>query len=194
MTDASQPITELLAQVANGDSAAADRLFTAVYDELHHLASGLMTRERSNHTLQPTALIHEAFLRLMQTAPVASAENTFQNEEHFIGTAAVVMRRILVDHARQKKAQKRGGDRHRLAIDLVQQTFRDHQIDLLELDEALQELERLDPAQHRLVELRFFGGLSMTDCARLLGISERAAYYEWAHARAWLKDRLAVDE
>ena len=150
----------ILESIASGDANASEELFPLVYDELHHLASVYMSRERANHTLQPTALIHEAFLRLTKSKensqPITSEQNLteYQNVEHFISTAALVMRRILVNHAKAKKTQKRGGDFERLQLAEVAEAFNDSAVDLLALDEALVQLAEIDKTQHHLVELR----------------------------------------
>lgn len=185
--DASDNIAALLAAVREGDEAASARLFTLVYDELHRIASGYMRRERKDHTLQPTAVVHEAYLRLMASVRGGA---TFENESHFVATAAVAMRRILVDHAKTRKAAKRGGEMPALQLGAGAAEFEERAIDLLALDEALDRLEEHNPLQARLVVLRFFGGMSFERCAEALGVSERALYYEWAHARAWLRSRL----
>ena len=177
-------ITTLLSAIAEGDTQAADRLFPIVYDELHRRASSYMRGERDDHTLQPTALIHEAYLRLMGGD---SASPEFRNIEHFLATAALVMRRILVNHAKAKQAEKRGGNQSRTSLELITPLFSEKAIDLVALDEALVKLQKLDETQHRLVELRFFGGLTVGQCSKLLGISERQLYYEWSHAKAWLR-------
>ena len=181
----------LLEQLRQGDAAAAERLFPVIYRELHQLASQLMGRERQDHTLQPTALIHEAFLKLsgMSTPP------DFADNQHFMATAARVMRQVLINHAVARKAQKRdAGDRQQIPLDTLVQTFERDSIDLLDLDEALQELSQLDPLQHQLVELKFFAGLPSEECASILRISTRRLYYEWAHVRAWLRRRLTEPE
>lgn len=201
MQTSPEKFTELLQAVAAGKSDASESLFSAVYDELHRVASGYMGRERANHTLQPTALIHEAFIRLTkpqssQTPPSSDVSNPekatppFADRDHFIATASIVMRRILVNHAKTKQTQKRGGDRQRVMLDDVTDGFAEAAIDLLALDKAMDELATHDETQHRLVELRFFGGMTTQQAARILGISERAAYYEWAHAKAWLKNEI----
>ena len=189
-------ISELLNAIANGDESASEALFPLVYDELHGLASKYMSRERANHTLQPTALIHEAFLKLTKSEhaansdTVASSSGQFEDLNHFVATAAVVMRRILVNHAKAKKAEKRGGGKANIQLDDVAEAFQQSAIDLVALDEAMEQLKEIDAVQHQIVELRFFGGLTTEQCAKLLGISERTAYYEWAHARAWLKSQM----
>jgi RNA polymerase sigma factor (TIGR02999 family) len=177
----------LLDAVSGGDADAAERLFPVVYDELHRIASAYMRLERPDHTLQPTALVHEAYLRLVGSSP---ASGKYENEQHFVAAAAVAMRRILVNHARARAAGKRGGGRSILSLDAAVAAFDAGAVDLVALDEALERLAKLDPTQARLVELRFFGGMTVQQCARLLGISERTVQYEWTHARAWLRGQL----
>lgn len=183
----SEDVSALLAAAAQGDPGASERAFSLVYEELHRLAAGYMQRERKDHTLQPTALVHEAFLRLVGSGRDGVA---FQNKGHFLATAAVAMRRILVNHAKAKGTAKRGGRQGRFQLDQVTAAFQDSAIDLLALDEALDRLAELNPLQARLIELRFFGGVAFDHCAEILGASERSLYYEWAHARAWLKRQL----
>lgn len=186
--DSTKPdVPALLSAVARGDAAAAERLFPVVYDELHRIASAYMRRERSNHTLQATALVHEAYVRL---AAPSGDPRQYESERHFIAAAAVAMRHILVNHAKARAADKRGGGRAALALDGIAAEFSERSIDLLALEEALQRLATLDARQARLVELRFFGGMTFEHCAETLGISVRTAHAEWAHARAWLRSRL----
>jgi RNA polymerase sigma-70 factor, ECF subfamily len=185
--DSDQNVACLLASLASGNETAAENLFPIVYDELHRLASAFMRRERSDHTLQPTALIHEAYLRLVR--PQSDSEG-FDNIEHFIATAAVVMRRILINHAKAKRAEKRGHGRPNLPIDDFAVAFENRAIDILALDEALQKLAILDPNQARLVELRFFGGMTVEQCAQILHCSERTVFYDWALARVWLRNQI----
>jgi len=191
-------VPTLLSAIAQGDSAAAERLFPLVYDELHRIASAYMRRERADHTLQATALVHEAFLRLAGT-PHGGA--VYENRRHFVATAAVAMRRILVNHAKARAAAKRGGAHANpgsggggssplLPIDEIAQEFSRRSIDLLALEEALERLAALDPRQARLVELRFFGGMTFEDCASTLGVSVRTVHLEWSHARAWLQGQV----
>ncbi len=184
-------VAQILDSLAGGNEAACETLFPMVYDELHRLATSFMRGERADHTLGPTALIHEAYLRLVQPR---SQNQPYENLDHFMATAAVVMRRILVNHAKAKKAEKRGGGRPRLQLDALLAAFDDRSVDLLALDEALERLRTLDPIQHRLVELRFFGGMTMEQCATILDMSPRTVYYEWSHARAWLRDQLEEGE
>ena len=190
----------LLESAAAGDQEAAEQLFPVVYRELHQIASRYMSHERPDHTLQPTALIHEAFLRLTGANGKDKAEcepppdsSTWQNRAHFINTAALVMRRILVNHAKAKSTAKRGGDQNVFSLEQVAEVFTQRSVDLIALDDALDRLAELDPVQHRLVHLRFFAGVSTQEAAKLLGISERAAYYEWAHARAWLQTQIIIE-
>lgn len=188
--DANQNVSCILASLASGNSEAAEKLFPIVYDELRRLASAFMQRERADHTLQPTALIHEAYLRLVK--PELSNEG-FENLEHFMATAAVVMRRILINHAKAKQSLKRGQGKRHLPIDDLAIAFEERSTDLVALDEALLKLAELDPQQARLVELRFFGGMTVEQCANVLKMSERAVYYDWALARAWLRSQIEGD-
>jgi RNA polymerase sigma factor (TIGR02999 family) len=181
-----EDVTTLLSAIGRGDSEAVERLFPVIYDELHRIASRFMQQERRDHTLQPTALVHEAYLRLVGKPGDAS----YENRAHFLATAAVAMRRILINHAKARSAQKRGLGRQLPALDGAFEAFEERAIDLLALDEALGRLAELDATQGKLVELRFFGGMSVEDCARFLGISERTLHYEWSHARAWLRGQL----
>ncbi len=179
-------LDQLLRSVSQGDVQANEQLFALVYNQLHKIAERYMQSERADHTLQPTALIHETWLHLVSP----NTTQRYQNQEHFVATAAVVMRQILVNHAKAKGTQKRGGNTKRRPFLEIADQFEIAALDLLVLDEALDQLSRLDPRQAKLVELRFFGGLSMADAARVLGVSVRTANYEWAHARAWLRSQL----
>lgn len=183
-------VPALLTAMAQGDSAAAERLFPLVYEELHRIASAYMRRERPDHTLQATALVHEAFLRLTGSPQDAAP---FDSLRHFVATAAVAMRRILVNHAKAKGAEKRGGGQALLALDDIAAEFSRRSIDLIALEEALERLAVLDARQARLVELRFFGGMTFEDCAKTLDLSVRMVHYEWTHARAWLRDQIERD-
>ena len=176
-------VTRLLQAWSQGDPGARDALMPVVYDQLRRRAAAHMRRERRGHTLRPTDLVHEAYLRL------CSQNAGFKNREQFFGVASSLMRRILVDHARARAAAKRGGGlRVTLVDDLVVRAPADP--DLLPLDGALDELAALDERQMKLVELRFFGGLTLDEAARCLGISAATASREWAMARAWLYRRL----
>lgn len=185
--DSPRDVDSLLQSVAGGDQAAAEELFPIVYEELHRRASDQMRGERDDHTLQTTALIHEAYLRLVKPD---DETREFNNVEHFLATASLVMRRILVNHAKSKQTHKRGGGAALTRIDTISPMFNERAIDLIALDEALKELEQRDSVQHRLVELRFFGGLTVDQCAQLMNMSPRNVYYECSHAKAWLRSRI----
>ena len=179
-------ITQLLIDWGKGDQAALERLMPLVYSELRRLASNYLRRERAEHTLQPTALVNEAYLKL-----VDQRNARWQNRAHFFGIAAQLMRRILVDHARQRQAVKRGGvDQQRLSITSAEAVVKQPEIDILALNEALDELAELDPQQSRIVELKFFGGLSIEETAEVLGISHATVERDWKLARAWLRRQL----
>jgi RNA polymerase sigma-70 factor, ECF subfamily len=177
-------ITSLLHALRHGDRAAGDKLFPLVYSELHRLARSYMRRERPNHTLQPTALINEAYLRLAQ------ASIDWQNRAHFIGVAANAMRRILVDHARAHMAGVRGGDFRQVEWDDALGFPTERSRELVALDEALQRLEKLNPRQAKTVELRYIGGLSFEEVGAVLNVSPRTAKRDWALARLWLFKRM----
>ena len=176
----SQTVTQLLAQWANGEEGAFDRLVPRVYDELRRQAHRHFRKERADHTLQSTALVHEAYLRLCQ-----QPYTRFANREHFFAISAQLMRQILVEHARRHRAAKRGGG-HKLALDEALATPNTKDVDLVALDDALLELARLDPRQSRIVELRFFAGLSIAEIARVLHISPATVKRDWTTARLWL--------
>lgn len=187
MTGAPTPnLTVLLQAWSRGDAAAGERLLPLVYEELHRQAAGYLRRERRGHSLQPTALVNEAYLRLV------GHDAGWQNRAHFFAVAAQVMRHVLVDRARRRRAGKRGGDWTRITLDdaVAGTAFRDAELDLVELDEALQELAAMDAAKARLVELRFFGGLTAAEAAAVMGVSESTVTRDWRVARAWLHRRL----
>ena len=174
-------VTQVLAQLCRGNAQAASRLLPLVYDELRRLAGQYLRGEADGHTLQPTALVHEAYLRLVnQTAA------DWQNRAHFFAVAAQAMRHILVDHARGRRAAKRGGDRVKLPLDEARGIFLERDEYLLALDEALQKLAALDAQQSRIVELRFFAGLTLEETAEVLGISPKTVQRDWLMARGWL--------
>jgi RNA polymerase sigma factor (TIGR02999 family) len=173
-------VTRLLDAAAAGDRQAAADLLPLVYDELRKLAAARMAGERPGHTLDATGLVHEAYLRLV------GGDQEFDHRGHFFAAAAEAMRRILVDHARQKGAVKRGGDAERREIDPERFAAPERPEDLLALDEALEKLERDDPKVAELVKLRYFVGLSIPQAAEALGVSPRTADAWWAYARAWL--------
>jgi RNA polymerase sigma factor (TIGR02999 family) len=174
-------LTQLLRDWGAGDQQALDDLMPIVYRELHRLADHYLRRERPDHTLQPTALVHEAYLRLVDQRGI-----TWQNRAHFFGVAAQLMRRILVDHARRHRAAKRGGAAPKITLERVAAGSEERAEDVLALDEALSRLARLDPRQERIVELRYFSGLTVEDTAEALGISPATVKREWSMARAWL--------
>lgn len=179
-----ESITQLLVEWGNGDEAALNRLMPVVHDELRRLARNYLRRERINHTLQPTALINEAYLRLVDQNGMR-----WQNRAQFFGIAAQLMRRILVDHARQVHAEKRGGGA--LTVSLTQaNSFVQPDVDLLAIHEALERLAEFDPQQSRVVELRFFAGLTVEECAEVIGISRATVAREWTMAKAWLYEQL----
>jgi RNA polymerase sigma factor (TIGR02999 family) len=179
-------ITQLLVDWGKGDQAALDRLMPLVYSELRRLATNYLRRERMGHTLQPTALVNEAYLKL-----VGQKNAKWQNRAHFFAISAQLMRRILVDHARRHQADKRGGtDQQRLSITSAQELVAQQEVDLLALNEALDELSEMDAQQGRIVELKFFGGLSIDETAEVVGISHATVEREWKSARAWLRRRL----
>jgi RNA polymerase sigma-70 factor (ECF subfamily) len=178
-------VTALLTQLSKGNQEAADKLIPLVYKELHRLAEAYMRRERVDHTLQPTALVHEAFIKLVQHHSI-----DWQSRAHFFGIAAQVMRRVLVDHARGHLRQKRGGVQRRVAMDETLVFAPEQSEELLQLDEALERLAELDPRQGKIVELRFFGGLTVEQTADLLGISPKTVKRDWSMAKAWLHGEL----
>jgi RNA polymerase sigma-70 factor (ECF subfamily) len=184
MSADSGEVTLLLKAMKGGDSSAAGRLLPLVYEELHRLAASYMRRERSDHTLQPTALIHEAYLRL------AGNDIDWQSRAHFIGIAANVMRHILVDHARAHQAGMRGGDFQRVAFEEGMAISTERTSEVLFLHEALDELEKVNARQARVVELRYFAGLSVKEIALVLGIAPRSVERDWALARIWLFKRM----
>jgi len=175
-------VTQLLARVAGGDRDASARLIPLVYAELRAMAGRCMRGERPGHTLQATVLVHEAYLRL-----VGFDRIHWQNRAHFFGIAARVMRNILLDYAREHGARKRGGGAARVSLDEALLVTRDRLDDILALDESLQRLALADPEQSRLVELRFFAGMSVEETAEVMGISTATVKREWSHAKAWLR-------
>ena len=179
-------ITALLRDWSGGDREALERLMPIVYGELKRLASSYLRSERPDHTLQPTALVHEAYLRLQGQRSVV-----WSNRAHFFGIAARIMRRILVDHARRRRAAKR--DAAALRVTLVDDSAADRAPELIALDSALTSLERLDPQQARVVELRYFGGLTVEETAEAAGISTATVKREWRTARAWLRREIGLE-
>jgi len=179
-------VTQLLVDWSKGDQAALERLMPLVYSELRRLATNYLRRERQGHTLQPTALVNEAYLKL-----VDQRNAKWQNRAQFFGISAQLMRRILVDHARHHQAAKRGGtEQKRISITSAEKLARQSEFDLLALNEALDELTKMDAQQGRIVELKFFGGLSIEETAEVLGIGHATVERDWKMARAWLRRQL----
>jgi RNA polymerase sigma factor (TIGR02999 family) len=178
-------VTQLLADWRRGDSAALEQLMPIVYDELHRIAVAYLSRERFNHTLQATALVHEAYLQLVDERQV-----DWQNRAHFFGAAARLMRRILVDYARARNAAKRGGGDYRMTLSEPQGGYELPDVDVILLDAALNELEVLDRQQSRVIELKFFGGLSIEETAEVLAISTATVKRDWLMAKLWLRRRM----
>lgn len=191
MASSSADVTRLLQQWCQGDAGALERLLPLVYGELHRIAANQMRRERPDHTLGPTALVHELYVRL-----VDQQRTTWQDRAHFFGLAAHLMRRILVDHARAQHAEKRGGQVTRVSLDAVlegghaEPGAEEAVADVLAIDDALGRLAAIDADQARLVELRFFAGLSIEETAHVLNRSPRTVKREWRLARAWLYEAL----
>ena len=176
-------VTRILQCISNGDERAAEELLPIVYDELRRLASRQMAKEPSGHTLQPTALVHEAFLRL-----AGSMEQEWESRRHFFGAAAEAMRRILVDHARRKKRLRHGGGRRRVGLDDVDLPSPEPKEEVLQVNEALEHLAKEEPTVAELVTLRYFAGLTQGQTAELLGLARRTADRYWAYGKAWLHD------
>jgi RNA polymerase sigma-70 factor, ECF subfamily len=188
----SQEVTMLLSALTNGEEGAASKLIPVVYDELRRLAGSYMRRERVDHTLQATALVNEAYLKLIEQRAV-----NWQSRAHFFGVAAQLMRRILIDYARGHTRDKRGGEQKKVSLDEVL-LFSEQQSDkLLAVDDSLNLLAKMDPRQARVVELRFFAGLSVEEAAEALGVSPKTVKRDWSVAKAWLyadlKERYGMD-
>ena len=177
-------VTVLLKKAHGGDASAREDLYAQVYDELRRLARGKMRQERDGHTLQPTALVNEAFLRLIQGEP------EWDSRAHFFGAAAEAMRRILVEHARKRARLKRGGDAQRVTFDELAIQAEEPDLDVLVLDDALTALAAADARLARLVQLRYFAGLSIKATAEVLGVSAATVKRDWTYARAWLYERM----
>jgi RNA polymerase sigma factor (TIGR02999 family) len=175
-------VTRILSDLAHGDAHAAGQLLPLVYQELRKLAAQKLAHEAPGQTLQPTALVHEAYVRLVG----AQEDRHWDGRGHFFAAAAEAMRRILVENARRRRRRRHGGGRHRVELDEAQRQIESPNDDILAVDEALQALEQVDPPVAALVKLHFFSGLSLQEAARVLGTSERTAYRDWAYARAWL--------
>jgi len=181
MSSGGEDVTFLLAELTKGNKDAASKLIPLVYAELRRLAGGYMRRERSDHTLQPTALVHEAYLKLIEQRSV-----DWQSRAHFYGIAAQMMRRILVDHARGHLRDKRGAGQRPVPLEEALVFAPEQSKELVQLDESLQRLARLDERQAKIVELRFFAGLSVEETAQAMGISAKTVKRDWSVAKAWL--------
>lgn len=180
-------VTEILGRIDAGDEAAKARLFDVAYDELRRVAAGLMRGERAEHTLQPTALVHEAAARMIDQG----ALNELGSRGHFYWAMARAMRQVLIDHARGRKRLRRGGDRHRVPLDdVIDFVETSNGVDLVALDEVLGELETINEREYRVVVSRFFGGLKMREIAETLGVSLATVESDWKFARLWLRRRL----
>jgi RNA polymerase sigma factor (TIGR02999 family) len=186
MTPPPQQVTQLLNDWSSGDQAARDRLMPLVYDELHRLAHQHMKRESKGHTLQTSALVNEAFLKLVDQKNVR-----WQNRAHFFGIAAQLMRRILVDHARSRQTAKRGGGVQAISFDDALYVSDERSAEVVAVHEALEQLSQFDSRKGQVVELRFFGGLSIEETAAALGVSTGTVKREWTMARAWLRRAVA---
>jgi RNA polymerase sigma-70 factor, ECF subfamily len=180
-------VTLLLAQIREGNREAANQLIPLIYNEMRRMAGAYLQRERPGHTLQATALVHEAYMRL-----AGGQQVPWQNRAHFFAVAAHVMRQVLVDHARRRLSGKRGGNARKVDIDAEALIGAENIEDVIALDEALDRLGQLDPRQSRLVELRFFAGLDMEQLAEVLGVSPTTVKREWRSAKAWLHGELTL--
>ena len=181
-------VANMLCAASSGDGSALKKLIPLVYDELRAIAASYLRREPAEHTLQPTALVNEAYLKLVDQKRV-----DWRGRAHFIAVGAQAMRRILVDHARARQREKRGGGRRRLPLDEDFQLSTERDEDVIALDEALRKLSQLDERQARIVELRFFGGLTVQEAAEVLGVSKRTVEAEWTMVRAWLRRELSEE-
>ena len=186
MTD----VTRILSAIEQGDPSAAEQLLPLVYDELRRLAAQKMAQEKPGQTLQATALVHEAYIRLVDAQRV----DRWSSRGHFFAAAAEAMRRILVDKARQKRAQKRGGDRRRLKLEEVDLATRGTPEEIVALDDALERLGAEDPQAEKTAKLRLFAGLSIDQAAEATGVSRATAYRQWTYARAWLRSQIRGGE
>ena len=189
MTPSSSNVTQMLHDWSHGDREVLDKLVPVVYEELRRQAARYLRRERPGHTLQTTALIHEAYIRLIDQKNVH-----WQNRAHFFAISAQLMRRILVDHARSRQAAKRGGSDIKLPLEEAMIASEGREVDLVALDEALERLAAIDPQQSRVVELKFFSGLSVEETAEVLGVSTRTVKRDWNVAKAWLRREISEGE
>lgn len=186
MTD----VTQILSRIESGDASAAESLLPLVYDELRKLAAAKLANEKPGQTLQATALVHEAYVRLVDS----DQAQHWNSRGHFFGAAAEAMRRILVDQARHKRSQRGGGNYQRIGLSSVEPVVQANQLDLLALDEALHQLAARDPRAAELVKLRFFAGLSVSEAAKALAVSVATAENDWAYAKSWLKLQLLTND
>ena len=182
-------ITSLLRTAASGNREDLDALMGAIYGDLRRIANNHLRSERADHTLQPTALVHEAYLKLIN-----QRETDWKDRAHFFAVASRIIRRILVDHARQKKTEKRGSGRERVSLEHAELNLRVKDVDLIALDEALDDLNDIDATQAKIVEMRFFGGLTLAEIAEALKMGRRSVDRGWSAARAWLFFRLSEAE
>jgi RNA polymerase sigma factor (TIGR02999 family) len=187
MTPANHEVTELLRDWSGGDESALERLMPLVYDELHRLAHQHMKREKPGHILQTSALINEAYLRMVDSPRIH-----WQNRAQFFGIAARVMRRILVDEARKRRSDKRGGDAIHVTLNEATNVAHEQAASVIALDDALKSLEAIDSRQSSIIELRFFGGLSVDETAEVLKVSPGTVIRDWTFARAWLKNEMSI--
>lgn len=178
-------VTQLLNKAQQGDKESLDQLLPLVYQELRRVAANQLQQERGNHTLQPTALVHEAYLRLLEQREV-----DWRNRAHFFSIAAEMMRRILINYAVQKKAQKRGDGATHISLDEALSYGEQEELDIVLLNDALDKLAKFDSTQAKIVELRFFGGLTIEEVAEVLGVSDSFVKREWRMAKSWLKTQL----
>jgi len=182
-------VTRILTAIEHGDAKAADELLPLVYEELRRMASRKLLREQLGQTLQATALVHEAYIRL-----VGAESHNWSSRGHFFAAAAEAMRRILIDNARRKQRQKHGGDRQRVGLDDADIAIEEPSTNLITLDEALTKLAKEDPVVADLVKLRYFAGLTLSQIAEIIGISRRTADRYWAYARAWLYQEITKED
>ena len=185
MADGDEDITVLLQAAATGERDDLDALMNAIYADMRRIADRHLRAERMDHTLQPTALVHEAYLKLID-----QRSTDWKDRAHFFAVASRIIRRILVDHARQKKAIKRGADQTRVSLEHADMALTENDVDLIALDEALNELGEIDERQAKIVEMRFFGGLTIAEVAEALSMGRRSVDRDWSAAKAWLFLRL----
>jgi len=185
----SDEVTQLLARIDGGDDDSTARLFALVYEQLRALAESYFRSQPAGHTLQPTALVHEAFMKL-----VGNTSIRWEGRSHFFAVAAKAMRKVLADHARRRRAIKRGGDRDRVTLDMAIDAAGRRDVDVVDLHEALNDRTGLSERQAQVVELRFFGGLKVEEAAHVLGVSPRSVKLDWRIARAWLRHALSEEE